>query len=85
MTLVHLKCYWMILVVFHLRNKIKNIKRYLRKHDKPLAQIFKRISEEVALSNVKKEKKTYPLLINKNKTKLTISFHYDDSYERLVF
>lgn len=52
---------------FPFENEMKNVKRYLRKHDKPLSQIFKRISEKTSLSNIKTlEKTTYPLLIYKN-------------------
>lgn len=46
----------------------------------------KRISEEIFVSNVKTlEKKTYPILIHKNKTKLAIPFCNDGSYEGLLF
>lgn len=44
---------------FPFENEMKNIKRYLRKHDKPLAQIFKRRLEEATLSNAKNLEKKH--------------------------
>lgn len=73
---------------FPFENEMKNIKRYLRKHDKPLSQIFKRISEKSALLNseiMEQKTNTYPLLLYKNNAKLTIPFPYDSSYDRLAF
>lgn len=71
---------------FPFENEMKNIKKYLRKHDKPLAQIFRRLSERTATFNIKELKKdTYPLLIKKSITKLNIPFDHEYFYEGIAF
>ena len=73
---------------FPFENEMKNIKRYIRKHDKPLSQIYKRISEKSEIFNVKDFKQktfSYPLLINKSVNKLDIPFENNNSYGGIVF
>lgn len=49
---------------FPFENEMKNIKKYLHKHDKPLSQIFRRISEKVITLSATFEKE-YLSILNK--------------------
>ncbi|XP_071633973.1 uncharacterized protein [Temnothorax longispinosus] len=73
---------------FPFENEMKNIKKYLRKHDKPLSQIFRRILEKaITLSATHLKKNTYPLLINKSMTiyRVVIPFESDCFYKGIGF
>lgn len=72
---------------FSFENHLHSLKKLLRKYEKPLSQIHRRIIEKNTANKYKQSKNIvkYPILIKQNRTGTHIPFECSQSYESLKF